>query len=85
MWIDKLKFENISVILFQSLSMYEQNTFKNTWKKMEEKTKFSKILPNYQIITACRIKLWVQKMTINEKLTMIGLILISKIIISSLQ
>ena len=59
-------------MLFQTLSMYEQNT----WKKgREEKTKFSKILPNNQIITACRIELQVQEMTMNEKLTMIGLIL----------
>ena len=55
--------------------MYKQNTCKNTWKKTEEKTKFSKILPNNQIITSCRIKLWVQEMTMNEKLTMIGLII----------
>ena len=33
---------------------------------------FSKILPN-QIITACHIELQVQEMTMNEKLTMIGL------------
>ena len=39
----------------------------------EEKTKFSKILPNNQIITACRIELRIQEMTLNEKLTMIGL------------
>ena len=39
----------------------------------EEKTKFSKILPNNQIITAYRIELRVQEMTMNEKLTMIGL------------
>ena len=32
-WIDKLKFKIISIILFQSRSMYEQNTCKNTWKK----------------------------------------------------
>ena len=43
-------------------------------KGREEKTKFSKILPNNQIITACRIELRVQEMTMNEKLTMIGLI-----------
>ena len=30
-------------------------------KGREEKTKFSKILPNNQIITACRIELRVQK------------------------
>ena len=39
----------------------------------EEKTKIFKILPNNQIITACRIKLQEQEMTMNEKLTMIGL------------
>ena len=39
----------------------------------EEKTKFSKILPNNQIITACCIKLQVQEMTMNEKLTVISL------------
>ena len=44
-------------------------------KDREEKTKFSKILPNNQIITACRIELQVREMTMNEKLTMIGLIL----------
>ena len=43
-------------------------------KGREEKTKFSKILPNNQIITACRMELQVQEMTMNEKLTMIGLI-----------
>ena len=43
-------------------------------KSREEKTTFSKILPNNQIITACRIELRVQEMTMNEKLTMIGLI-----------
>ena len=42
-------------------------------KGREEKTKFSKILPNNQIITACRIELSVQEMTMNEKLTMIDL------------
>ena len=42
-------------------------------KGREEKTKFSKILPNNQIITACRIELRIQEMTLNEKLTMIGL------------
>ena len=44
-------------------------------KGREEKTKFSKILPNNQIITACRIELQVRERTMNEKLTMIGLIL----------
>ena len=42
-------------------------------KGREEKTEFSKLLPNNQIITAYRIELQVQKMTMNEKLTMIGL------------
>ena len=42
-------------------------------KGREEKTKFSKILPNSQIITAYRIELRVQEMIMNEKLTMIGL------------
>ena len=42
-------------------------------KGREEKTKFSKILPNNQIIAACRNELRVQEMTMNEKLIMIGL------------
>ena len=42
-------------------------------KGREEKTKFSKILPNNQITTACCIELRVQEMIMNEKLTMIGL------------
>ena len=42
-------------------------------KDREEKTKISKILRNNQIITACRIELQLQEMTINEKLTMIAL------------
>ena len=42
-------------------------------KGKEEKTKFSKILPNHQIINACRIELRVQEMTMKEKLTMISL------------
>ena len=42
-------------------------------KGREEKTKFSKILPNNQIIAACRIELRIQEMTMNEKLTMIDL------------
>ena len=44
-------------------------------KDREEKTKFPKILPNNQIITTCCIKLQVQEMTMNEKLTMIGLMI----------
>ena len=51
--------------------MYEQNTCKNTWKKTgKRKQNFQKFC---QIITACHIELWVQEMTMNEKLTMIGL------------
>ena len=46
-------------------------------KDREEKTNFSKILPNNQIITACRIELRVKEMTMNEKLTMIGPTLVS--------
>ena len=42
-------------------------------KGWEVKTKFSKTLPNNQIITAYRIELQVQEMTMDEKLTMIGL------------
>ena len=42
-------------------------------KGREEKTKFSKILPNNQIIAACRNELRVQEMIMNEKLIMIGL------------
>ena len=42
-------------------------------KGREEKTKFSKILTNNQIITACHNELQVQEMTINKKLIMIGL------------
>ena len=46
---------------------------KHMEKGREEKTKFSKILPNNHIITTCCIELQVQEMTMNEKLTMIGL------------
>ena len=42
-------------------------------KGREEKTKFSKFLPYNEIITACRIELRVQEITMNEQLTMIGL------------
>ena len=42
-------------------------------KGRKEKTKFSKFLPYNEIITACRIELRVQEITMNEKLTMIGL------------
>ena len=44
-------------------------------KGREEKTKFSKILPSNQIVTASRIELRVQEMTLNEKLYMIGLMM----------
>ena len=37
-------------------------------KDREERTKYSKILPNNQIIIACRIELRVQEMTMNKKL-----------------
>ena len=46
---------------------------KHMKKDRKEKTKFPEILPNNQIITTCRIELRVQGMTMNEKLTMIGL------------
>ena len=42
-------------------------------KKDRKGKKIQKILPNNQIITACSIELQVQEMTMNEKLTMIGL------------
>ena len=42
-------------------------------KRQGRENKIFKILPNNQIITACCIELQVQKMTMNEKLTMIGL------------
>ena len=42
-------------------------------KDKEEKIRFSKILLNYRIITACRIERRVQEMPMDEKLTMIGL------------
>ena len=51
-------------------------------KDREEKTKFSKILPNNKIITTWRrIKLRVQEMTMNKKLTMIGLTNSGKLLI----
>ena len=43
-------------------------------KGSKEKTKFSKILPNNQIVIACCIELRVQEMTMNEKLTTIAFI-----------
>ena len=46
---------------------------KTNEKGREQKTKFSKILPNNQIITACRIQVQVQEWTMNQKLTMVGL------------
>ena len=46
---------------------------KHMKKDRKEKTKFPEILPNNQIITACCIELRVQEMTMNKKLTMIGL------------
>ena len=42
-------------------------------ERTEHNVIFSKVLPNNQIITACRIELRVQEMTMNEKLTMIDL------------
>ena len=50
----------------------------NLFLSYKERTKhnvviFSKILPNNQIITSYRLELQVQEMTMNEKLTMIGL------------
>ena len=42
-------------------------------KGRKEKTKFSKILSNDQIITACCIELWVQEITVNRKLITIDL------------
>ena len=42
-------------------------------KCRKEKTKFSKILSNDQIITACCIELRVQEITVNRKLTTIDL------------
>ena len=52
--------------------MHEQNTCRNMKKGKEEKAKFSKILPNNQIITTCHTELQVQEMTMTGKLTMIG-------------
>ena len=43
-------------------------------KGREEKTRFPKILANNQTIITCRIELRVQEMTMNEKLSMIGII-----------
>ena len=43
-------------------------------KGREEKTIFSKFLPSNQIFTPSLIELRVQEMTMDEKLSMIGLI-----------
>ena len=43
-------------------------------EKQGRENKILKILPNNQIITTCRIKLRVKEITMNEKLTMVGLI-----------
>ena len=52
--MDKLKFKNISIyIIFKSIDVRK----KHMKKDREEKTKFSEILPNNQIITACHIEL----------------------------
>ena len=45
-------------------------------KREGRKNKICKILPNNQIITACRIEHQLQEMTMNKKLTMIGLIIV---------
>ena len=42
-------------------------------KVREEKTKFSKILQNNQIINTCPIERRLQEITLNENLTMTGL------------
>ena len=42
-------------------------------KRQWRENRIFKILPSNQIITACCIELRVQEMTMNEKLTMIGL------------
>ena len=42
-------------------------------KRQVRENKILKILPNNQIITTCCIKLRLQEMTMNEKLTTIGL------------
>ena len=46
---------------------------KTNEKRQRRENKISKILSNNQIITVCRIELRVQEMTMNKKLTMIGL------------
>ena len=42
-------------------------------KRKGRENKIFKNFANNQIITACRIELRIQEMTMNEKLTMIGL------------
>ena len=49
------------------------NPFLSYKKRIKHNVIFSKILPNNQIITASRIELQVQEMTMNEKSTLIGL------------
>ena len=49
------------------------NPFLSYKKRIKQNVIFSKILPNNQIITASRIELQVQEMTMNEKSTLIGL------------
>ena len=66
LWIDKLKFKNISIyIVLKSISVWTKHIWKHMKKDREEKRKFSKILPNNQIITAFCIELQVQEMTMN--------------------
>ena len=59
LWIDSI------YIVLKSISVWTKHIWKHMKKDMEEKTKFSKILPNNQIITAFRIELRVQEMTMN--------------------
>ena len=44
-------------------------------KRQGRENKVFKSFVKYQIITACRMELRVEEMTMNEKLTMIGLII----------
>ena len=70
---DQLKFKNISInIVLKSIDVWTKHV-KHMKKDRKEKTKFSEILPSNQIITTCRIQLRAKEMTMNEKLTMIGL------------
>ena len=57
--------------MFQSPSVYKQDTCEAHEKRQGRE---NKILPNYQIITACHIELRVQEITMNEKLTLVSLI-----------